>query len=146
MLLDSQILKFFGILRSCKTYFCTFCEFPLLVHPLTKCLTGSDIRPTAPMHIIEAGLDDLRCYWVDVLQLKMYRTKIEDVIKKPYYVLRQECVELYIHSSNTPSWRGAQLKEKQRDNFTLPYLTLPYLTVCSVVQCVFGIITNTTNP
>jgi hypothetical protein len=28
----------------------------------------------------------------------------------------KECVELYLHSSNTPSWRGAQLKH--RDNFT----------------------------
>jgi len=27
-----------------------------------------------------------------------------------------ECVELYLHSLNTPSWRGAQLKH--RDNFT----------------------------
>jgi hypothetical protein len=27
-------------------------------------------------------------------------------------------VELYLHSPNTPSWRGAQLKEKHRDNFT----------------------------
>jgi hypothetical protein len=28
----------------------------------------------------------------------------------------KECVELYLHSPNTPSWRGAQLKH--RDNFT----------------------------
>jgi hypothetical protein len=27
-------------------------------------------------------------------------------------------VELYLHTPNTPSWRGAQLKHK--DNFTLP--------------------------
>jgi hypothetical protein len=27
----------------------------------------------------------------------------------------KECVELYLHSPNTPSWHGAQLK--QRDNF-----------------------------
>jgi hypothetical protein len=33
----------------------------------------------------------------------------------------KECVELYLSSSNTPSWRGAQLKH--RDNFTF-YLTL----------------------
>jgi hypothetical protein len=25
-------------------------------------------------------------------------------------------VELYLHSQNTPSWRGAQLKIDQRDN------------------------------
>jgi hypothetical protein len=28
----------------------------------------------------------------------------------------KECVELYLHSLNTPSWRGAQLKH--RDSFT----------------------------
>jgi len=32
-------------------------------------------------------------------------------------------VELYLHSSNTPSWRGAQLK--LRDNFTF-YLLYTY--------------------
>jgi hypothetical protein len=31
----------------------------------------------------------------------------------------KECVELYLHSSNTPSWRGAQLKH--RDNFTFAF-------------------------
>jgi len=32
-------------------------------------------------------------------------------------------MDLYLHSPNTPSWCGAQLKH--RDDFTLPYLTLP---------------------
>jgi hypothetical protein len=32
----------------------------------------------------------------------------------------KECVELYLHSPNTPLWRGAQLK-KHRDNFTFLY-------------------------
>jgi hypothetical protein len=31
----------------------------------------------------------------------------------------KEYVELYLHYSNTPSWRGAQLKH--RDNFTFTY-------------------------
>jgi hypothetical protein len=35
----------------------------------------------------------------------------------------QECVELYLHSPNTPSWRDAQLN--QRENFTF-YLYLMY--------------------
>jgi len=30
-------------------------------------------------------------------------------------------VELYIHSPNTPSLRGAQLNKKHRDNFTFTY-------------------------
>jgi hypothetical protein len=37
----------------------------------------------------------------------------------------KECLELYIHFPNTPSWRGAQFKTKHRDNFTF------YLTVMS---------------
>jgi hypothetical protein len=32
----------------------------------------------------------------------------------------KECVELYIHSPNTPSWHGTQLK--YRDNFTFMHL------------------------
>jgi hypothetical protein len=33
------------------------------------------------------------------------------------YCQDQECVELYLHSPNTPSWRGTQLKKKHRDKF-----------------------------
>jgi len=40
----------------------------------------------------------------------------------------KECLELCIHSPNTPSWHGAQLK-KRTINFTLPYLTLLYFTL-----------------
>jgi hypothetical protein len=40
--------------------------------------------------------------------------------------------ELYLHSPNMLSWRGAQLKH--RDNFTLPYLTLPYLDSTTVTM------------
>jgi len=32
-------------------------------------------------------------------------------------------VEPYLHSPDTPSWRGAYLKKAQ-GNFTLPYLTI----------------------
>jgi hypothetical protein len=35
----------------------------------------------------------------------------------------KEHMELYLHSSNTPSWRGAQLKIKHRDNFTFIFGT-----------------------
>jgi hypothetical protein len=35
----------------------------------------------------------------------------------------KECVELYLHSPNTPSWCGAQLKHKNKFNF-LPLYTL----------------------
>jgi hypothetical protein len=42
-----------------------------------------------------------------------------------------EWVELYLHSPNTPSWRGAQLK--QRDNFTfyILFLTSSMRATCS---------------
>jgi len=30
-------------------------------------------------------------------------------------------VKLYLHSPNTPKWRGAQLK-KHRDNFTFTFI------------------------
>jgi hypothetical protein len=36
----------------------------------------------------------------------------------PIYCRGQECVELYLHTLNMPSWRGAQLKHG--DNFALP--------------------------
>jgi hypothetical protein len=31
----------------------------------------------------------------------------------------KECVVLYLHSSNTPLWRGANFEKGHRDNFTL---------------------------
>jgi hypothetical protein len=51
----------------------------------------------------------------------------------------KECVELYLHSPNTPSWRDAHLK--YRDKFTL-HLPLPkrlttyvcYI-LCEIVLC-----------
>jgi hypothetical protein len=36
----------------------------------------------------------------------------------------KECVELYFHSPNTPSWRGAQFKKKHRDNFTFTFTAI----------------------
>jgi hypothetical protein len=36
--------------------------------------------------------------------------------------------DLYLHSSNTPSWRGAQLKHREKFTYTLPYFTLLYFT------------------
>jgi hypothetical protein len=36
----------------------------------------------------------------------------------------KEWVELYLHSPNTPSWRGAQLKEAQGQLYLLPFTFL----------------------
>jgi hypothetical protein len=37
----------------------------------------------------------------------------------------KECVELYIHSSNTPSRRVAQLKKAEGQVYLLPQMNLP---------------------
>jgi hypothetical protein len=39
----------------------------------------------------------------------------------------KECVELYIHSPNTPSWRGAQLKHRNK------FILLVFVCVCVCV-------------
>jgi len=41
-------------------------------------------------------------------------------------------VELYLHSPNTPSWRGAQLKH--RDNFTFYLLPLHTMPICCLIN------------
>jgi len=40
------------------------------------------------------------------------------------YSRGQECVGLYLHCRNTPSWRGAELKHR---DIILPYLTFTFL-------------------
>jgi hypothetical protein len=66
--------------------------------------------------------------WVPVaLSLGVKRPGREADHLPPSTAEVKECVELYLHSPNTPSWRGAQLK-KHRDNFTLLYFTLLYFT------------------
>jgi hypothetical protein len=37
----------------------------------------------------------------------------------------KECVELYLHSPNTPPWRGAQLKHRDNLTFYLYWMTFP---------------------
>jgi hypothetical protein len=44
----------------------------------------------------------------------------------------KECVELYLHSPNTPSWRGAQLKH--RDNFTFTFTTDMFIPLSNVIK------------
>jgi hypothetical protein len=51
-----------------------------------------------------------------------------------------ECLELYFHSSNTPSWRGAQLKKKHRTTLTLPLpLPLPLLEQIFYITLTFTV-------
>jgi hypothetical protein len=42
----------------------------------------------------------------------------------------KECVELYLHSPNISSWRGAQLK-RHRDNFTFTFMVTGHMTSLS---------------
>jgi hypothetical protein len=46
-----------------------------------------------------------------VLPLGVKRPGCEDDHSPPSSAEVKECVELYLHSPNTPSWRGAQLKK-----------------------------------
>jgi hypothetical protein len=58
--------------------------------------------------------------WVRVpLSLGVKRQGRETDHSPPSIVEVKQCMELYLHYPNTPSWRGAQLKH--RDNFTLTF-------------------------
>jgi len=47
----------------------------------------------------------------------------------------KECVELYIHSPNTPSWRGAQLKKTQWQLCIYFYPILRHTSTVFFTQC-----------
>jgi hypothetical protein len=56
--------------------------------------------------------------WVPgALSLGVKRSERETDHSPPPSAEVKECMELYLYSPNTPSWRGAQLKH--RVNFTL---------------------------
>jgi hypothetical protein len=58
--------------------------------------------------------------WVPgTLSLGIQRPGREADHSPPYSAEVKECVELYLHSPNTPPWCGAQLKH--RDNFTFTF-------------------------
>jgi hypothetical protein len=68
------------------------------------------------------GATQLPVQWVpDVLSLGIKRLGRDAEHSPPSNAEVKEWVELYLYSSNTPSWRGAQLKH--RDNFTFYYET-----------------------
>jgi hypothetical protein len=46
----------------------------------------------------------------------------------------KEWVELYLHSPNTPAWRGAQLGGAQGQFYFLLYFTLLYTYVVKVLE------------
>jgi hypothetical protein len=55
------------------------------------------------------------------LSLEVERQGREADHSSPSSAEVKECVELYLHSPNTPSWRGAQLKHRDNFTFTLTY-------------------------
>jgi hypothetical protein len=56
--------------------------------------------------------------WVQgALSLEAKRPGREADHSHPSSTEVKECVELYLHSINTPSWHGARFKKKYRDNF-----------------------------
>jgi hypothetical protein len=59
------------------------------------------------------------------LSLGVKRPGLETDHPHPSNAKVKECVELHLHSPNTPSWRGAQLKH--RDNFYLLLTLVIYL-------------------
>jgi hypothetical protein len=60
--------------------------------------------------------------WVpEVLSLGVKRPGSEADHSPPFSAEAKECVDLYLYSPNTPSWRGAQFK-KHKDNFTFTFI------------------------
>jgi hypothetical protein len=46
----------------------------------------------------------------------------------------KDCVELYLHSPHTPSWRGAQFKQSTETTLPLLLSLLSDLSSCTYVQ------------
>jgi hypothetical protein len=66
------------------------------------------------------GPIQLPIQWIPgALSLGIKRSGREAGHSPPSSAEVKECVELYLHSPNTPSWHGAQLKH--RDNFTFTF-------------------------
>jgi hypothetical protein len=55
------------------------------------------------------------------LSLGVKRPGCEGEHSPPSSAEVKECVELYLHSSNTPPWRGAQLKHRSNYTFTFNF-------------------------
>jgi hypothetical protein len=71
--------------------------------------------------------------WVPgALSLGIKRPGCEADHSPPSSAEVKECVELYFHSPDTPSWCGAQLKKEHRDNFYFLLLSALILSHASV--------------
>jgi hypothetical protein len=75
--------------------------------------------------------------WVPgALSLGIKRSGREADHSRPYSAEVKECVKLYLHSHNTPSWRGVLLKNKVQGQFYLNLLFCHFsLTDVDVSVC-----------
>jgi hypothetical protein len=72
--------------------------------------------------ILVLGLTQSLVQWVaGAIPLGVKRPGLEADHSPPSSAEAKKCVEIKFHSPNTLSWRGAQLKKKHRDYFTLRY-------------------------
>jgi hypothetical protein len=75
--------------------------------------------------------------WVSgALSLGVKRPGREADHSSPSSAQVKECVEIYLHSFNTPSWRGAQLK--YRDNFTFTFILTSSLELSGIQKALDG--------
>jgi hypothetical protein len=72
------------------------------------------------------------------LSLGVKRPRREADHSPPSSAEVKERVDLYIHSSNTPSWRGTQLKH--RDNFTFTIIIIIIIIIIIVVVVVVVVV------
>jgi hypothetical protein len=84
------------------------------------CRRGLTIFLLTTASITALGPTQPPIQWVPgALSVGVKRPGREEDHSPPTTAEVKECVQLYLHSSNTPTWCGAQLKKKHRDNFTV---------------------------
>jgi hypothetical protein len=83
--------------------------------------SGTALEPTQPPIQWAPG----------ALSLEVKRPGREPDHSHPSSAEVKECVEIYLHSPNTPVWRGAQLKHRDYFTFTVFRDLLPILVFLS---------------
>jgi hypothetical protein len=64
-----------------------------------------------PIRVGQSSVKDCALFKKNVaISLAVKRPEREADHSRPFSAEVKECLELYLHSPNTPSWRGAQLK------------------------------------
>jgi hypothetical protein len=74
--------------------------------------------------------------WVPgALSLGIKRLGSEAYHSPPRSAVVKDCVELYLHSPNTPSWRCAQLKHRDNFTFTFVFFLSVFCWILIFVEC-----------